>query len=434
MEGDGAAGRTGTCSAPDGHRPARRSGARAGAHRRQGRRAGQGRSGRSEHAAGRRAHHRVLRRRRRRRARSPTTPRCARPSSGPAATASRWSPAAPRSSRTRPSSSMAGQFDSVIGIDGLRRVRAARCRSCSTRGRAPARAPQPIAVLVQPLIEPAFGGVLFGVDPVTGRTDRRVVSAVERRARAARERRGRRVALRARRARPSRRASTRGDGPSCDRATCAGSARSPTQVAARVRRPAGRRVGDRHRRRAAGSSQSRPVTTEVARRPRGPVYGPGPVAETFPEPLTELEHDLWVPPLRDAVARGGAARRHRVTSERSRRARSSSPCTATSPSTCGSPARSSERPSLLAAAQPRARRPAACAAHGGSAGSAPRCPASPSTSSTEADADLEAVPPLAELTSRQLLALLHRSQRRAPCPARPRDPHGHARPTPAATG
>jgi phosphohistidine swiveling domain-containing protein len=33
----------------------------------------------------------------------------------------------------------------------------------------------------------------------------------------------------------------------------------------------------------------------------GPVYGPGPVAETFPEPLAELEHDLWVPPLRDAV-------------------------------------------------------------------------------------------------------------------------------------
>ena len=31
------------------------------------------------------------------------------------------------------------------------------------------------------------------------------------------------------------------------------------------------------------------------------MYGPGPVAETFPEPLAELEHDLWVPPLRDAV-------------------------------------------------------------------------------------------------------------------------------------
>ena len=47
--------------------------------------------------------------------------------------------------------------------------------------------------------------------------------------------------------------------------------------------------------------QSRPVTTEVRGVPTGPVYGPGPVAETFPEPLTELENDLWVPPLRDAV-------------------------------------------------------------------------------------------------------------------------------------
>ena len=47
--------------------------------------------------------------------------------------------------------------------------------------------------------------------------------------------------------------------------------------------------------------QSRPVTTEIRGVPFGPVYGPGPVAETFPEPLAELEHDLWVPPLRDAV-------------------------------------------------------------------------------------------------------------------------------------
>src|SRR5690606_20678543 len=43
--------------------------------------------------------------------------------------------------------------------------------------------------------------------------------------------------------------------------------------------------------------QARPVTTEVRGAPAGPVYGPGPVAETFPEPLTELECDLWVPPL-----------------------------------------------------------------------------------------------------------------------------------------
>ena len=47
--------------------------------------------------------------------------------------------------------------------------------------------------------------------------------------------------------------------------------------------------------------QSRPVTTEIEGAPRGPLYGPGPVAETFPAPLTRLEQDLWVPPLREAV-------------------------------------------------------------------------------------------------------------------------------------
>jgi pyruvate,water dikinase len=47
--------------------------------------------------------------------------------------------------------------------------------------------------------------------------------------------------------------------------------------------------------------QSRPVTSENRGVPVGPVYGPGPVAETFPEALTELERDLWVPPLRDGV-------------------------------------------------------------------------------------------------------------------------------------
>ena len=35
-----------------------------------------------------------------------------------------------------------------------------------------------MAVLVQPLLEPRAGGVLFGVDPVTGRSDRRVIAAV----------------------------------------------------------------------------------------------------------------------------------------------------------------------------------------------------------------------------------------------------------------
>ena len=47
--------------------------------------------------------------------------------------------------------------------------------------------------------------------------------------------------------------------------------------------------------------QSRPVTTALRGTPVGPVYGTGPVAETFPERLSPLEIDLWVPPLRDGL-------------------------------------------------------------------------------------------------------------------------------------
>ena len=74
-------------------------------------------------------------------------------------------------------SSMAGRFESVIGIVGFEAFVKAVVTVLDSRDRADA-TDHPIAVLVQPLIEPAFGGVLFGVDPVTGRSDRRVVSAV----------------------------------------------------------------------------------------------------------------------------------------------------------------------------------------------------------------------------------------------------------------
>ena len=35
-----------------------------------------------------------------------------------------------------------------------------------------------MAVLVQPFLEPTWGGVMFGADPISERTDRIVVSAV----------------------------------------------------------------------------------------------------------------------------------------------------------------------------------------------------------------------------------------------------------------
>ena len=74
-------------------------------------------------------------------------------------------------------SSMAGQFDSVIGIHGFEAFAVAVKQVLDSRARAGA-TDEAIAVLVQPLIDPEFGGVMFGIDPVSGREDRRVVSAV----------------------------------------------------------------------------------------------------------------------------------------------------------------------------------------------------------------------------------------------------------------
>ena len=195
-------------------------------------------------------------------------------------------------------SSMAGQFESVIGISGLDAFLAAVKAVLDSRVRAGA-ADQPIAVLVQPLIEPAFGGVMFGMDPVTGRADRRVVTAV----RGGPERLvsgevdGSRYLLRTDAKVLEFDAN---DGPELSHADL----RRLVSLSRDVARVFG---GPQDVEWAIGTEgklwllQSRPVTSEVRGVPRGPVFGPGPVAETFPEPLTELERDLWVPPLREAV-------------------------------------------------------------------------------------------------------------------------------------
>ena len=195
-------------------------------------------------------------------------------------------------------SSMAGQFESVIGIDGLAAFEVAVGTVLASRGRT-GTSDQPIAVLVQPLLEPALGGVLFGVDPVSGRSDHRVVSAVS--------------------GSPERLVSgevvgswyvlddagkvvffERGDGPDIPRSTL----RRLAVLAIDAAEVSGRPQDVEWAIAEDGELwllQSRPVTTEVRGVPQGPVYGPGPVAETFPEALTELEYDLWVPPLRQAV-------------------------------------------------------------------------------------------------------------------------------------
>jgi pyruvate,water dikinase len=150
------------------------------------------------------------------------------------------------------------------------------------------------------------------------------------------------------------------------------------------------------------------VTTEVRGVPRGPIYGPGPVAETFPSPLTELENDLWVPPLREAVCEavvlsgtatlaqvhasgvvicvdGHVAIDLRLAGEIKPKHRMVHKL---NPIPAARQLRGAWRVGRLRSALPQ------LAEH----------------LLDRTDADLEAVPALTDLTSRQLIALLHRSR------------------------
>ena len=207
------------------------------------------------------------------------------------------------------SSSQAGVFDSVVDVRGwdgfLDAVRTV-TRSAS---RAPDGGASPLAVLVQRHVDPVLSGVLFTIDPVTGRDDRMVLAVVE-------------------------------GGPQGLVSGNESGRRLVLDAHGRVRDGGAADVLVRHHRRAlarmakhaealfggpqdiewaideAGRPlllQSRPITA-VGVSVDGPVFGPGPVAETFPDALQPLEQDLWIDPLRDALRvtlqlTGGASRR-----------------------------------------------------------------------------------------------------------------------------
>ncbi|MBX3284976.1 MAG: pyruvate, phosphate dikinase [Actinobacteria bacterium] len=191
-------------------------------------------------------------------------------------------------------SSQAGQFETVLDVRGSEAARAA--VEVVLRSRAQAHAEDhAIAVLVQPMVEPSVAGVAFGVDPVTGRSDRRVVTAVG--------------------GQPDRLVSGEADGSRWLLDEHGGVLEAAVEGDADLSRSQLRELaalGARLEEVFGGPQdvewavvdgelvllQSRPVTTVVRGVPSGPVYGPGPVAETFPEPLSTLEVDLWVPPLR----------------------------------------------------------------------------------------------------------------------------------------
>ncbi|MDQ4088972.1 MAG: hypothetical protein M3163_01485, partial [Actinomycetota bacterium] len=83
-------------------------------------------------------------------------------------------------------SSMAGMFTSVLDVGDWPTFRhavdtvleSAKVVALADAG-ARERARAPMAVLIQPQLDATVGGVMFGVDPVSGRTDHVVVSASE---------------------------------------------------------------------------------------------------------------------------------------------------------------------------------------------------------------------------------------------------------------
>jgi pyruvate,water dikinase len=202
-------------------------------------------------------------------------------------------------------SSMAGRFASVVGVEGWDAFVAATdevVESAATVASELHRStPIPMAVLVQPLLDPRAGGVLFGVDPTTGRSDRSVVAVVPggpdalvsgavTGARYELDEHGHRVGFT--------------QDPDHQVTLSRADLHALHELGAEVARVFG---GPQDVEWAIDHDgtlwllQSRPVTTPPAGVPSGPVLGPGPVAETFPDPLSRLEQDLWVAPLRRAI-------------------------------------------------------------------------------------------------------------------------------------
>ncbi|WP_244221485.1 PEP/pyruvate-binding domain-containing protein [Streptomyces nigra] len=232
-------------------------------------------------------------------------------------------------------SSLAGRFASVLDVRGWASFRAA-VRTVQDSARLSDGSTAPMAVLVQPMLGARVGGVLFGADPVAGRADRMLVSAVPGGpdslvggTRASTDhwlsRRGRLIRVLAAEdppeepaaprswasedlladssGEPSHRPGSAGDGALLTRGELFRLAR----LARRAERVFGAPQDIEFGFDADGRLwlfQSRPITAMAARPARGArLLGPGPVAETLPDQLTPLEEDLWVAPM----ARGLAA-------------------------------------------------------------------------------------------------------------------------------
>jgi phosphohistidine swiveling domain-containing protein len=189
--------------------------------------------------------------------------------------------------------SMAGHFTSVLDVRGWDGFVDAVHEVLATAG------DDPMAVLVQPMLDARLGGVLFGIDPISGRHDRVLVEVVHggpvslvSGGVVARSHvlttHGRLVDM------------TVGEGPKL-------TVRQRRELAHLAASTAKAFDGPQDVEWAIDTNghlwllQSRPVTAAGAPGETGPIFGPGPVAETLPDPLSALEEDLWAAPLRDGI-------------------------------------------------------------------------------------------------------------------------------------
>ncbi|SDP06308.1 PEP/pyruvate-binding domain-containing protein [Actinacidiphila guanduensis] len=205
-------------------------------------------------------------------------------------------------------SSMAGRFTSVLDVRGWEPFTAAVEQVLDSAADPAAEAGEDplhdMAVLVQPMLSSTAGGVMFGADPVEGRYDHILVSAVDggpdqlvdgstQGVRYQLTRHGR--LLRTEPALP------RGRGP-------LGRQRLNrlVRLARRTEKVHGAPQdiefgfdGDGR----LWLFQARPITAMAARPRRGArLLGPGPVAETLPGVLQPLEEDLWLAPMNRGLA------------------------------------------------------------------------------------------------------------------------------------
>ena len=155
-----------------------------------------------------------------------------------------------------------------------------------------------MAILVQPMLQATWGGVLFGADPVTGRRDRIVVAAVPGGPdqlvsgevdgwTGVLDRRGRVREVR----------SSDAERPP-GRRSCGASPASPARRPART---VARRTSSGPSTTTALCTCCRPARSRHCRRRGAPSSGPAPSPSRSPMRLSTLEQDLWLDPLRDGL-------------------------------------------------------------------------------------------------------------------------------------